>query len=66
MPFSCVYFGNFSISDLLYSIIQNPADRVPVHVKFKATELFTNKYVISLIWPDNTAEEPLYCAICFF
>ena len=37
----------------MYSIIQNPADRVPIHVKFKATELFINKYVISEKYPDD-------------
>ena len=45
---------------LLVFIFQNPADRVPVHVKFKAAELFTIKYGISFMCMGGIANDLFY------
>ena len=37
-------------------IFQNPVDRVPVRDRFKATELFTKYYGISLVSVDESLE----------
>ena len=39
----------------VFDFSPNPADRVPVHVKFKAAELFINKYGTSLMSVDELA-----------
>jgi hypothetical protein len=38
----------------VFDFSPNPADRVPVHVKFKAAELFINKYGISMMWLEES------------
>lgn len=42
----------------VFDFSPNPADRVPVHVKFKVAELFINKYGISLMTPDELKSIP--------
>ena len=61
LQFSCFHVKYHTSS---YSFFQNPADRVPVHLNFKAAELFTIKYGISIMYIDEPTKRNFYIEMC--